>query len=400
MGLAAALSLQQAGCRVTLIDKDAPGMGASFGNAGLFADYARLPFSKPATLRAMPGMLLDRSSPLAMRLHYLPALVPYGWAFCKASLAAPYARGKAALRLLQEHCRQADQALIDLAGAQDLIRAQGCLGLFATQAGLAAARAGDLRERREQGVALEFVDAAQVRELEPELAPFYAGGVFYPDTRFTLDPHRLCQRLAEVFVERGGVMLRDRVLGLNPTAAAVEVRLSDRSIRLDQVVVAMGEASARLLRPLGVKIPLVSERGYHLMLDAGTRALRRPVGWLDKAVFMTPMNGGMRLAGMAEFARSDAPPDPKCTAAMLKHATVMLGEEPEVRSSWVGSRPSTPDSLPVIGALQQHPRVKVAFGHGHLGLTLAAITGQLVTASVLDRPAPIDLQPFSAQRFS
>lgn len=201
-------------------------------------------------------------------------------------------------------------------------------------------------------------------------------------------------------MERGGVMLRDRVLGLNPTAAAVEVRLSDRSIRLDQVVVAMGEASARLLRPLGVKIPLVSERGYHLMLDAGTRALRRPVGWLDKAVFMTPMNGGMRLAGMAEFARSDAPPDPKCTAAMLKHATVMLGEEPEVRSSWVGSRPSTPDSLPVIGALQQHPRVKVAFGHGHLGLTLAAITGQLVTASVLDRPAPIDLQPFSAQRFS
>lgn len=399
VGLATALSLQQAGCRVTLIDRDSPGMGASFGNAGLFADYARLPFSKLATLRAMPGMLLDRSSPLSMRLHYLPALLPYGWAFCKASRPAQYARGKAALSQLQEHCRQADRELLERAQAQDLLRAEGCLGLFASAAGFAAARKGDLRERREQGVVMEFIDAAGVRELEPDLAPFHAGGVFYPETRFTLDPHALCERLVRLFVANGGVILRDQVLALKPGQQGVEVRLSDSMRRLDQVVVALGDASARLLKPLGVRIPLVSERGYHLMLHSA-RSLRRPVGWLDKAVFLTPMRAGIRLAGTAEFARSDAAPDPHRTEVMLEHAAVMLGEEPEVRSSWVGSRPSTPDSLPVIGALASHPRVKVAFGHGHLGLTLAAITAQLVRACILDQPTPVDLQPFSPQRFS
>ncbi len=400
VGLATALSLQKSGYKVTLIDKEAPGMGASFGNAGLFADYARLPFAKFAMMRKMPGMLLDKSSPLSMQGRYLPALMPYGWEFFKACFPAKYAQGKAAMKSLQEYSQQADQELLTLTNAQGLIRSEGCLGLFATEECFVAAQQGDLQERREQGVNLEFLNADEVGELEPDLAAFHVGGVFYPDTRFTVSPVELSRRYANHFTANGGVILQEEVLALLPDDNVVMVRLRDHTVQYDQVVVCTGVASKQILAPLGVKVPLVSERGYHLTLDIGAKFLTRPVGWLDKAVFLTPMEGGVRLAGTAEFAFADAPLNPQRAETMLEHAKVMLGNNPSISATWVGSRPSTPDSLPVIGPLAQHPRVKVGFGHGHLGLTFAAVTGKLITECVQNKAVSIDLKPFSAARFN
>ena len=400
VGLATALHLQKAGFKVTLIDKEAPGMGASFGNAGLFADYARLPFSKFAMMRKMPGMLLDKTSPLSMQGSYLPSLMPYGWEFFKACFPAKYAQGKVAMRSLHEYTQQADKDLLELTRAQDLVRSEGVLGLFATEDGFATAQTGDLQERREQGVNLDFLNADQVRELEPDLAGFHAGGVFYPDARFTVSPVELSRRFARHFTDNGGVIVQNKVLAVTPEADEVSVQLSDSSVKYDQVVICAGVASNAMLSPLGVKMPLVSERGYHLTLDIGAKALSRPVGWLDKAVFLTPMEGGVRLAGTAEFAFADAPLNHERADAMLEHAKVMLGDNPSIRSTWVGSRPSTPDSLPVIGTVGKHPRVKVAFGHGHLGLTFAAVTGKLITECVQGQATSVDLTPFSADRFS
>lgn len=400
VGLSTALYLQKAGYRVTLIDKEAPGMGTSFGNAGLFADYARLPFAKFAMMCKMPGMLLDKTSPLSMQGSYLPSLMPYGWQFFKACFPARYAQGKAALKALQEQTQAADQWLLQLTGSQDLVRSAGCLGLFATEEGFATAQSGDLRERREQGVNLEFLSADQVRELEPDLAGFHAGGVFYADTRFTVSPVELSRRYAHHFTAHGGVIVQDNVKAIQPGERDVSVRLSSSTARYDQIVVCTGVSSKELLAALGVNIPLVSERGYHLTLDIGDKRLTRPVGWLDKAVFLTPMADGVRLAGTAEFAAADAPLNPLRTDTMLQHAKVMLGNQPQIKSTWVGSRPSMPDSLPVIGPLAEHPRVKVAFGHGHLGLTFAALSGQLITECVQGKATSVDLEPFSAARFS
>ncbi|WP_290698443.1 FAD-dependent oxidoreductase [Amphritea sp.] len=400
VGLSTALYLQKAGYKVTLIDKEAPGMGASFGNAGLFADYARLPFAKFAMMRKMPGMLLDKTSPLSMQGSYLPSLIPYGLKFVKACFPTKYVQGKAALKSLQEHTRLTNQELLDLTDAQGLIRSEGCLGLFATEDGFATAQSGDLQERREQGVNLKFLNARQVHDLEPDLADFHAGGVFYPDTRFTISPIELSRRYALYFTNNGGKILQDEVQTVLPNDNEVLVNLSDSTAKFDQVVICTGFASKEILATLGVKVPMVSERGYHLTLDTGAKSLSRPVGWLDKAVFLTPMEDGMRLAGTAEFAFADAPPNPQCADEMLKHAKVMLGNNLSIKSSWVGSRPSTPDSLPVIGALEQHPRVKVGFGHGHLGLTFAAITGKLITESIQGQASTVDLKPFAAARFN
>ena len=400
VGLSTALSLQQAGYRVTLIDRDDPGMGTSFGNAGLFADYARLPFTRFALMRKMPGMLLDSTSPLSMQGSYLPALLPYGWNFFRSCFQSSYEKGRAALTALQQVAPHADRQLLQLSGAGVLVKANGCLALFDSEQGVADARNGDMAERIAQGVRLEFLSAGEVAELEPDLAGFHAGGVFYPDTRFTVSPVELSRRYADHFAANGGVILKDNVQEIRALDQGVSLRLSDSSKLFDNLVLCAGVASKALLKQLGCNFPLVSERGYHLTLGAGDKALNRPVGWLDKAVFLTPMVDGIRLAGTAEFAHADAPVNPQRSRVMLQHARVMLGTEPEVRSSWVGSRPSTPDSLPVIGALSKHPQVCVAFGHGHVGLTFAAVTGQLVKEIISGEKTTVDLTPFAPERFS
>ncbi|OMH26241.1 FAD-binding oxidoreductase [Motiliproteus sp. MSK22-1] len=400
VGLSTALCLLRAGYQVTLIDKADPGMGASFGNAGLFADYARLPFARFAMMRKMPGMLLDNTSPLSMQASYIPSLMPYGWRFFKACFPTNYERGKGALTALQHNTQQADRLLLQETGSQDLVKSQGCLGLFATETGFSDARAGDLHERQQQGVNLQFLSADEVKELEPDLAEFHAGGVFYPDTRFTVSPVSLSRQYASHFSKNGGILLQDEVQAIKPNGTSVVLTLSDQEISFDKLVVCAGVESKMLLKALRVNIPLVSERGYHLTLNAGDKKLNRPVGWLDKAVFMTPMSDGMRLAGTAEFAAADAPLNPECTTTMLEHARVMLGQDPEIKSTWVGSRPSTPDSLPVIGPLEDYPQISLAFGHGHLGLTLGAITGQLISESIQGITTSVDLAPFAPARFN
>ncbi|MEH6825165.1 MAG: FAD-dependent oxidoreductase [Motiliproteus sp.] len=400
VGLSTALWLQRAGFRVTLIDMDDPGMGASFGNAGLFADYARLPFARFGMMAKMPGMLLDSQSPLSLRGHYLPKLVPYGWRFAKACLPANFRKGRQALTALVSQAIEADQVLLQQTGSDYLVKQQGCLGLFATQAGFDKAKIGDLRERREQGVNLEFLGADAVRELEPDLSNFHVGGVFYPDTRYTVSPVDLSRRYARYFEANGGQFIRDQVVSIDHQHHAVSVQCSQQRISFDRVVVSAGVASKALVQQLGVSIPLVSERGYHLTLEPGAKSLNRPVGWLDKAVFLTPMVDGIRVAGTAEFADAEASPNDALTDRMLGHAGKMLGADLVATSRWVGSRPSTPDSLPVIGSLADKPRVTLAFGHGHLGLTLGSITGQLVAQSIEGRPTAVDLEPFSPMRFN
>ncbi|WP_432474613.1 NAD(P)/FAD-dependent oxidoreductase [Amphritea sp. HPY] len=400
VGLSTALNLQQAGYRVTLIDRDDPGMGTSFGNAGLFADYARLPFTKFAMMRKMPGMLLDRTSPLSMQGSYLPNLVPYGWGFFKSCFRANYEKGCRALTSLQRLAPAADHKLLQLAGSEDLVKANGCLALFDSEQSIAEAKTGDMAERIQQGVNLEFLSAGEVTELEPELAAFHAGGVFYPNTRFTVSPVAISQRYAGHFAANGGMIVQDEVQEIIASGKGVTLRLSDTSMHFDNLVLCAGVASKQLLKPLGCNFPLVSERGYHLTLDTDGKQLNRPVGWLDKAVFLTPMSDGVRLAGTAEFADADAPLNQQRANVMLQHAKVMLGLEPEIKSTWVGSRPSTPDSLPVIGSLNKYPQISVAFGHGHLGLTFGAVTGQLIKETISDEKTSVDLTPFAPERFS
>lgn len=399
VGLSTALWLQRTGVNVTLIDREAPGEGTSFGNAGLFADYARLPMANFAQLCKIPGMLLDKTGPLSLQPSYAPHLATYGWHFVKACTPENYRRGREALTGLQMIAPAADEVLLRETGASDLVQHKGCLALFSTQDGFDAALAGHLSERKVQGVNIQTLTADEVHALEPDLAPFHAGGVLYPDTRFTVSPIEISRRYARHFVAHGGRLLQEQVSALSDTPTGCRVQTAQASQEFDRAVICAGVAGAKLAAQLGTRIPMVSERGYHLMLDTAAWRISRPVGWLDRAVFLTPMDGGVRIAGMAEFAEPDAPLGERQTDIILNTATQMIGHTPTVKSTWVGSRPSTPDSLPVIGRLPGHPNFMVAFGHGHLGLTLAAATGKLVAESIHDPAQESALAAFSPARF-
>lgn len=399
VGLSTALWLQRAGHDVTLIDREPPGEGTSSGNAGVFADYARLPFAAFYNLRGMPRMLMDPEGPLSIQPRYMTQLFGYGLRFVKACGRRAYMNGRAALTALQTAARGADDELLGMAHARDLVRHSGCLALVGSAAGLEAALAGHFKERREQGTSMRVVSVCEVAELEPGLQRFHAGGVFYPETRHTVNPLELSRRYARSFVKAGGRFVRDDVRRLAQSERNALVETTSNVRTFDQVVLCAGYASAHLARSLGLKVPMASERGYHLMVDSTGLALQRPVVWLDKATFLTPMDGGIRVAGTAEFAYPDAALASARTNVMLSNVRRMLGTDPDVLSTWVGSRPSSPDSLPVIGRIPGAPNFTAAFGHGHLGLTLAAITGKLVSESIDGRPTSVDLSPFLLDRF-
>lgn len=399
IGLSTALWLQRAGLKVSLIDRNEPGEGTSFGNAGVFADYGRVPFASMSQLKQLPSMLMDRESPLSVQTRYVPKLLPYGLRFLQACKADNFESGCQAMAQLQNAAALADTELLSATNANDLVRATGALALCSTEQGLKSALDGHLRLRAELGTRVEPVNRQQVADMEPDLGDFYAGGAYYPNTRFTVSPIALSKRYADHFLAAGGEFVRGSVTHLLPAEERCTVVTEHQRLSFDHVVVCTGVASAKFASQVGVTIPLVSERGYHVMLEPSQTQLSRPVVWLDKATFLTPMQDGIRVAGTAEFAAQEAKPSQNRSDMMIKNAAIMLGREPRVRSTWVGSRPSTPDSLPVIGRAPASRRVLLAFGHGHLGLTLAAVTGRLITESICQGHDTPETQAFSPYRY-
>lgn len=399
VGLSTALWLQRSGHRVSIIDPIPPGTGTSFGNAGIFADYARLPLSKFQTMFQIPSMLIDDEGPLSIQARYIPTLIPYGLGYAKACLPENYKHGCDALTQLLTFAAEADNVLMEASGAIDLVRSNGSLALFGTQKGLEAAKQGSMQERIDHNVKLQFITPEEVRDFEPDLSNFHHGGVYYPNTRHTINPGGICQKYAEYFQENGGIIYQQKINHIDPSGSMINIKTSEQNLSVDRLVIAAGTASKYLLQPLGINLPLVSERGYHIELDAGDQNLRRPVSWIDKSIFLTSMLNGIRVAGTAEFAYAETPPDDKRMNLLLKLAKEMLGGQPEIKSKWVGSRPSTPDSLPIIGPLKDHPNIVLAFGHAHVGLTLSSITGKLVSQYIEGEKTSVDLDIFSHDRF-
>lgn len=400
VGLSTALTLQHAGFNVTIFDKAEPGNGASFGNAGIFADYARLPMSSFSNLIAMPSMLLDSESPLSIKKSYLSRMLPYGYRFAMATLPTHYKKGGDVLTDLSELSLDASEKLWNIADAHDLIGTCGCLALYGSEGGISKGLAKQMAERQSRGVPLAYLNPKEVHDLEPDLLPFYTGGIHYKSTKFAKSPIHLSHRYFGKFLEMGGQFIQTEVSDVKADEQHAVVSHAKGTDRFDAIVLAAGVSSRELAKRLGSNMPLVSERGYHLMVDAGERRINRPVVWLDRSVFLTPMNDGVRVAGTAEFAFPDDTPSATRSDLILRIARTMFGDALQERSEWVGSRPSMPDSLPVIGYSPKSERVIFAFGHGHLGLSLSAATGALVCQMLEGQSPHHALKALSPARFA
>ena len=402
VGLALAWRLQRDGAQVAIVDPAPPGEGgASFGNAGAISSTSVVPLAMPGLLRHVPRMLLDPAAPLHVPMAYWPRAAPWLLRFIAAARPETVARAAGALDTLQRLATEDHLALAREVGAPDLILPRGNLYIYRSREQLAKDAAGwDLR--RAHGARIEVLDRAGILALEPDVGPDYQVGVFLPDHAHCASPHRYAQVVAAAFRQAGGEVRCDRILELTlHEGRAAGARGEARQHDAEEVVVAAGAWSHRLLAPLGYRIPLETQRGYHVNLpDAGIR-ISRPVVPADRKVFITPMEGALRVAGTVEFGGLERAPD-EARARLLYEdlaAAFPQARREGAEGFWMGHRPCLPDSVPVIGPAQRVPGLWFAFGHGHLGLTGSAPTARLLAPAILGQPSNADFTPFAAERF-
>jgi D-amino-acid dehydrogenase len=401
VGLACAVRLLREGRRVTLYDPADPGSLTSSGNAALIMTAQISPLSQPGLWKKVPKMLSDPEGPLALRWRHLPGLSPWFLRFLGNSTWANYEKIANALHPLVTRSLDSWRELAGAEASARLIRQNGLLYVFRKPENLAAALT-EAEFRAHYGIKSEHIRAEELRQMEPALAPGLAGGVLYPDNAQTVNPSELSAALFRAFVNEGGALRRARVVRLTPDGAdgPVTVEAEDGGKVHDEVVVASGIWSGELVKRFGVTPLLAAERGYHLMLPQPGVDLKRPIGAGDDKFIVTPLDYGVRLAGTAEFATPDAAPNWRRSDILLGLARKLvpdLGGEKAER--WIGSRPSTPDALPLVGRAPKAPRIICAFGHGHLGLTLAAVTSEIVADLTQNRAPQTPMAAIRPDRF-
>ena len=397
IGLTVALRLLDEGREVVLIDPAEPGAGASYGNAGVIADYAVLPVGTPEVLRRLPALMFDRDSPLAIRRAALPALAPWLLRFLRQSLPGRARANAAALAALLGRARAGWEALAADLDAGGLLRRSGCLYLFLDRAELGPA-AADRRARAALGVEAELLSASGVAALEPALPPA-AGGLFFPGVASLSDPGLMMRLLAETVAERGARFVSARATGLARDGRGAVVTGPGLRLAADRVVLAAGAHARALARAAGDAVPLDTERGYHLEWDMEAALLSRPVCPAARGFYLSPMAGRLRAAGTVELGGLSAPPSPHRLARIEAGARAVFPGLGTPARSWMGFRPSLPDSLPVIGPSRGGAEVIHAFGHGHLGVTLAPVTAAIVADLVAGRAPGVPLAAVSPARF-
>ena len=397
VGLAIAEALLAEGRTVVLVDPNTPGMGASYGNAGTIADYAVMPVGSPDVLRRLPSLLFDRNSPLSIRRAALPSLAPWLLRFAAQSLPGATQRNAQAIAALVADACPSWQALTDRIGASALLQNRGCLYLYETKADFRAA-AADMAYRRSIGITAELIGPDSLAAMEPGLPAVEGGAAFFPKAVFLSDPGAAMAALAQaVFAKAGFVQTAAQRLTRGADGVIVEgpgLRLHAR-----RVIIAAGAHSRALARQAGDRVPLDTERGYHVEWDMQTPRLTRPACPTSRGFYLCPMTGRLRVAGTVELGGLTAPPSPHRIAQLIKGARAIFPDLGAPSREWIGFRPSMPDSRPVIGPSRAGADVIHAYGHGHIGLTLAPITARLVAALVAGRAPEIDLTPYLPVRF-
>jgi len=405
VGTATARALQRAGHAVTLLDSAEPGRATSYGNAGFIAIDHVLPLARPSTLKRVPKMLMDRNGPLTVHTPSLPWLLPWMARFARAAYSpAEVRKGVDAFGSLMAEANIAWKAEIQASGLGELFKTKGALYVYESEAAFAAGEE-ERTLQRTKGTEFEIVDGNRARALAPGLSDRIVRGVYYSHGMHTINPYKVVTTLAERFAADGGNIVRGRVRGFGRDGAnggdrVTSVKITDQELPAKAVVIAAGVWSRPLAAQLGTHVPLEAERGYHVMFANPGFELRRALVSADRNVSLAHMVEGIRATGIAEFAAPDAPPDMANARLVQRQAQALIpGLKGEPASQWMGPRPSHPDSKPVIGRSPRHANVFFAFGHDHLGLTMAGITGKLVAELATGKPTSVDLSPFRPDRF-
>ncbi len=379
VGASCAWHLQRKGRQVTLIDPELPGDSCSYGNASCIATSGLVPLSVPGIIKKVPGWLMDPLGPVTLRPKDFPGLIPWFWKFWRVCNMQKVEEIAAAQALLM-HTVLADwDDILAAVGAGQLKQSPGAIHLYDTEKEYQDDQwQFDLNRRL--GFEHQRLSSADLKSLVPELKLENGVALMVSDWHHLVDPAKATARIAEDCMRNGGRWIQDRVNAVNASESGISLKTeSGETLEADQIVVAAGAWSNALAEQLDYTVPLIAERGYHSQIGKPAIELKHPVMSLTRHFVMTPLEGGLRVAGTAEFAALDAKPDYRRAKVLLELAGHYLdGLKTDEVTEWMGQRPAMPDSLPVISVSPRHKNVFYAFGHGHYGITQGPTTGRII----------------------
>ncbi len=400
VGVSTGIWLRRAGCEVTLVDRGTPGSGTSHGNAGILAACAMVPVTTPGLLRKAPGMLMNRDFPLFLRWPYLPRLLPWLRGYLAQANDADTRRiARDLAPIVADSVEQHKSLCVDLGLGHWVTDSDYCFAYRSRADFEAEAYVWELR--RAAGFVPEIITGGAVCDYEPALGPEINAVAVMRQHGYIRSPGGYVQALARAFEEMGGKIMQAEVRDVDLTGGQVRAVLTDQGrLECDDLVVATGVWSKPLMRKLGIKVPLESERGYHVVFEGAEGGPSRPFMIASGKFVATPMEQGLRCAGIVEFGGLKAGPS-RAPFDLLRRQVKKAFPQLEARSEieWMGHRPAPTDSLPLIGEVGQS-RVFTAFGHHHIGLTGGPKTGRLVAGLIAGQGINTDLAPYHPQRFS
>jgi len=399
-GVCISLCLIKKGFNVTLIDKEEPGnQSASYGNAGHFSPYASVPINRPDILADVPAMLLNSQGPLALKWNYVPKMIPWFLKFIKnCSKKNMLHTAKYMHQILDLALPAYDELFqdIDISG---LVESKGIM-YFWTDKDLKS-RELEIKIRNDLGVKQQLLTPHEIHDLEPHIRKIYHGGVLYSDAKHARNPKKILLKLFELFINKGGKFEKQNVKTINFTSDNKPIIKTDsNSYNFDKAVIACGAFSKKLTDQVDEKIPLDTERGYHVHFKGYDHLLTRPIIFLNRGFGITPMEQGLRVVGTVEFGGLENPASKKRILNLINNAKYLFPDLKEHEDEWLGFRPTLPDFLPVLGPSKKCKNLFYSFGHHHLGWTLGAISGKIISGMIAGDNTNLDLTAYNSQRFN
>ncbi len=398
-GISNALFLQKKGFSVTIFDRDEPGSpAASYGNAGHFSPYASVPINRPDVLSDVPAMLLSSTGPLALKWNYVPKMVPWFLKFIRNCTTKKMMHTAKNMHQILDLALPAYDELFDDIELGGLVEKKGILYIWNDQN--LKSRELEINVRNELGVDQQEVTPKEIHDLEPNIKPIYHGGVYYQYGRHARNPKKILLKLYDLFLKKGGKFLKMNIKDINFDDEKPVIKAETQSFLFDKIVIACGSFSKKLTDNLDERIPLDTERGYHVHFKDCDHLLSRPVIFQNRGFGITPMEQGLRVVGTVEFGGLDNPLSKSRVKNLINNAKYMMGDLPEHEDEWLGFRPTLPDYLPVIGPSKKYKNVFYCFGHHHLGWTLGPISGKIISGMIAEENTNLNLKPYSSHRFS
>ena len=399
VGICTSYFLQKSGFKVTLIDKEQPGTMTSYGHACTFADYANVPINDPSLFYKIPKMLFNKNSPLEIDFFYILKNMPWAFKFLKNCQKKKVEEISYSLANLLQHARLSYDQIFKDVEISKYINNKESIYLYNTKKSYDLAKYSN-QLRIKNNIKVKELNKKDIYDLEPNLKSIYHAGHLFLGSRYTTNPLAVSQKIFESFINRGGCFINNNVTNIVTKENGVEISFQEKKINFHQTVICAGSWTKSLAKMIGDDFPLGTERGYHVLFDVDKQLISRPIGLSESGFYLVQMEDGVRAAGTVEIADINKYFSQKKINIIENQARKILPQLGKVKSVWMGRRPTLPDSKPIIGRSSKNDKILYAFGHQHIGWTLAAVTGKAINELAKGSTPNFDISAFSPNRFN